>query len=185
MITKRFGISPLPYPHSFTLWMVLIWLYTCGIQPAMSAQEMPIPLRIQAATFSKMFKYDNSLQGKNPIRVLIVFDDKTKTVKKELESAFRSSSIETSAVTSEMLEQTILNSDVVYFMPGMEDQAHLCKKYKKLSIAGIATYAVKGDVSITVGLENNYPRLMVNMTSLISEGHDLSAGLMKFVKLLK
>jgi hypothetical protein len=148
-------------------------------------QDMQVPIRIQAATFSKVFKYDSKLKGKNPIRLLVVYNNRSREVKEQLLEACQNASIKASAVIPEQLENRIKDSDVVYFMPGTQHLNQLCKKQKKLSIAGLEKYAKTGQISIALGLHNDKPRLYVNITSLMQEDHNLSANLLKIVQVYK
>ena len=162
---------------------IFIWLLLFLLIPeVVPSQQMDIPARIQVATLSKIFKYVPSLRAKNPVKLLLVYDKKTKSDKENFVTAFENASVEVKAVLPDEIENIISGYDVVYFMPGLQDHAELCKKHKKLSNAGVAKYAQNGEVSIALGLENDKPRLFINMSSLKNEGIHLSANLLKIAK---
>lgn len=158
--------------------------------PIAVAQKMSIPARIQAAMFSKVFKYDTQLKGKEPIHLLIIFDHKTNSEKDELVKTFESASIVVKTIHDKEIKNkyniTVFDSvDVVYIMPGLEGHSILCKEKKKLSIAGVSKYAEEGHVSITLGLVQDKPRFFISMPSLKGEEHNLSANLLKLSKVYK
>ena len=54
-----------------------------------------------------------------------------------------------------------------------------------LSISGVPELAEKGEVSVALGIENDKPKIIVNLERAKSEGHQLSADLLKLAKIIK
>ena len=165
--------------------LLLFLIFFCAVPKKVLPQQMQIPARIQAATFSKIFKYDTQLRDINPLKILIVYDSRSRSAKDELMEAFKNASLEVESAVSAELTRKINTADVIYFMPGLETNSSACKTHKKLSIAGMAKSAESGDVSVALGLVNNKPRLFVNMSSLLNEEHDLSANVLKISQVLR
>lgn len=93
--------------------------------------------------------------------------------------------MEIKAVLVNELEKNILGSDLVYFMPGFQNDAYLCKKYKVLSVTGISQYVENGNISLGFGIQNNKPKIYVNLTSLEKEAQSLSSDILRIAKIFK
>jgi molybdopterin converting factor small subunit len=148
-------------------------------------QSLDIPGRIQAATFSKVFKYSTRLRGTDPIRLLIVHNGRQRRELDELMQAFNNAAVVSFDVSYQELNQKIDSADVVYFMPGLENYTDICKQKEKLSISAYTPYTEKGNVSISMGLVQDRPRLFVHLSSLSKEGHDLSASILKISQVFR
>ena len=85
---------------------------------------------------------------------------------------------EADAVEPDKLVSEISGYDVVYFMPGLQKYAQLCEERKKLSICGMPEYIENGMVSIALGIENDKPRIYINIGHLRAEGKDVTAELL-------
>lgn len=85
-------------------------------------------------------------------------------------------------VLSDELEKYITNCDLVYFMPGNQDKATICKTYNVLSVTGISQYVEQGKISLAFGLQNNKPKIFINLSSLEKEGQSLSSELFRIAK---
>jgi hypothetical protein len=53
-----------------------------------------------------------------------------------------------------------------------------------LSISGDPSLAASGDVSVSIGEVDARPQIIVNMSRLKAEGHELSAQLLKLAKIV-
>ena len=94
----------------------------------------------------------------------------------------KSIGFEVDAAEPYKLVSEISRYDVVYFMAGLEKYATLCSEKKKLSICGIPEYVAKGNISIALGIENDKPRIYLNIKLLQAEGKDVSAELLGISK---
>jgi hypothetical protein len=148
-------------------------------------QSLAIPGRIQAATFSKVFKYSTRLRGTDPIRLLIVYNDGQRRERDELLEAFNNAAVAATAVSYEDLVSKVDSADVVYFLPGLKDHTNICKQKEKLSISAHTPYTEHGQVSISLGLVQDRPRLFIHLSSLSQEGHDLSASILKISQVFR
>lgn len=145
---------------------------------------MPVPENIQAALLPKVLKFSPEISSKAKVRMLIVYDNNSINSKDEFIKELGNSMI-IRAVLKDELEKNILGFDVVYFMPSIKDESVLCKKYKVLSVTGIAQYVEKGKISIGFGIQNNKPKILINLTSLEQEGQSLSSDILRISKIFK
>ncbi len=113
--------------------------------------------------------------------MLIVFDNNSETSKNEFIKEF-GRTMEIKAVYSNELEQNIANCDLVYFMPGLQNKATLCKKHQVLSVSGISQYVEQGEISLAFGIQNNKPKIFVNLSSFEKEGQSLSSDILRIAK---
>ncbi len=143
---------------------------------------MPVPENIQAALLPKVLKFNPKLSDKTTIKMLIVYDNNSQNTKdafiKELGVA-----IEVKAILSFELEENISGYDLVYFMPGLDDLSIICKTHKVLSVTGISQYVEEGRISLGIGIQNNKPKIFVNLTSLEKEGQSLSSDILRIAKI--
>jgi hypothetical protein len=145
---------------------------------------MPMPVNIQAALLTKVLKFNSHLAEKSLIHMLIVYNGTSKSSKDEL-LAQLDKSIEAKGISPEEIEQNIKNTDVVYFMPGLQEKSKICKANKVLTITGISKYVEEGDISIALGILNDKPKIFINVTSLKSEEQNLSSDLLRIAKVYK
>ena len=143
---------------------------------------MPVPENIQAALLSKVLKFNPELPQNTRIKMLVVFNGNSEINKNEFIKGI-GNSIEVKAITSIELEQYIEGCHLVYFMPGIRDQSSICKTYKKLSVTGISQYVEQGDISLGFGIQNNKPKILVNLTSLDEEGQSFSSDILRIAKI--
>jgi hypothetical protein len=148
------------------------------------AQNMPVPVNIQAALLVKILKFNPKIAEKNKIQILIVYNSSSKNSKDEL-LAELIKTMDAKAVMPEELEQNIKNCDLVYFLPGLQEKTKACKDNKVLSITGISKYVEEGNVSIAFGLQNDKPKIFINVTSLKSEDQNFSSDILRIAKIYK
>lgn len=184
---KRLTFSPFSckvcfegYMKKFFVLMILVNLFYWG-----SSELMEIPARIQVALFTKIFQYDNVLKNKQMIKLLIVYNDKSANLKDDIEQAFSNVSVKTSSVSIDKLTHQDPTYDVIYFMPNINYGTEICRNNKILSISTNKKLVEKGDVTIGLALEQNMPRVLINLTTLSKEGHEMSSQILKIAKVYK
>ena len=149
------------------------------------ASALPIPARIQAALFSKVFQYEHSLKSKESVRILIVYEERDYKVKDELVTAFLRAGFDVEYSNAKDITKYISGFDVVYFMNGTYDLTHLCKENNVLSISSNPKIVQSGDISIGIGLVNDLPRIFINLTGIELEGFKVSSQLLKIAVVYK
>ncbi len=147
------------------------------------AQEMPVPTKVQAVIFAKIFKFDQTLIDKGSFDVLIIYSDAS--VKDDVAKAFKENGISVSDVNATDFSGKASGASVAYVCPGVKVDKTLFSKNSILSITGLPSLVENGDVAIGIDLQNKKPKIIVNLKQLKSENHDISANLLKLAKIIK
>lgn len=158
-------------------------------QLSKAADEMPVPLELQAALFKKIFGFDKQLKDAEEITVLIAYstDETPVDLMTTLREEFEKVEINVNPVKTSKLVTEIGNGQVVYVMPGVDADVvnEITTDNSVLSISGLPELVETGKVSVAVGVESGKPKIMVNMTQTEAEGHEFSAQILKLAKVIK
>ena len=75
----------------------------------------------------------------------------------------------------------------VYLLPDVNTAQvkPFCTDGGILSISGVPSFADSGYVSVSIGEQDNRPQIIVNLSRLKSEGHQLSAELLKLARVIQ
>jgi len=149
-----------------------------------TSQSAQVPYHIQAAFWGKIFKHIPQLDDKR-VKILIVYDTKSETKKTTLMENIKSLGFEVNAVKPDQLVREITGYDVVYFMEELQKYATLCREKHKLSICGTPEYVETGAISIALGIENDKPRISINIKLLQAEGKDVTVELLKISQVFR
>ena len=150
------------------------------IAQVIQAQDMPVPVPVQARFFRKVFVYDKTIP-KEGIKLLVVVGDATPAdLKDEIVDAFNSIGIKASAAKAPQLATVGVGINVIYIAPGGDLRAakEFCKTNGILSISGFPNQARNGDVSISMDVVNESPKIIINPDRLKLEKQD-AAELMR------
>jgi hypothetical protein len=149
------------------------------------AQGASLPMNIQAALLTKVLKFNPKFIDKPQIKVLIIYNRSTRLNKEELASELVAKNIDVKAILPDELGNNIKNCDIVYFMPGISDQDGICKANKVMTISGAAKFVEEGQMSIAFGVQNDKPKIYINVTSLKLEDQNISSELLRIAKVYK
>lgn len=166
-------------------WLLLfaLFMFICNYQ--LQAQPANVPMNIQAALLSKVLKMDSKLSEKEQIKVLVVYNNKSNIMKEELSAELEGKGFNVKSVLPGEVEQSAKNYDVVYFMPGLTDYSGACKANKVLTITCVSKNVENGQMSIAFDIQNDKPKIFVNVTSLKMEEQSLSSDLLRIAKVYK
>lgn len=160
---------------------LIVIIFFIGITICFS-QNPPLPEKFQAALLVKVLKFSPTLSQKKNLRILIV-DESDSGNKKELLENLLADHMDVKSIYPQELEEHISNSDVVFFISAIQPhQAELCKKNKVLSVSGFSENIEKGLVSLAFGVQNNKPKIFINLKSLGSEGQSLSSEILRIAE---
>lgn len=151
----------------FTIMLVL-----AGVVCSVFAQEMPVPILVQARYFKKVFGYNKSIP-KDQIKVVIVYADASAEDKDDLVQAFSAMGMSASAVkTGQLASQSGVH--VVYVAPGVDVRVvkEFCRANGVLSITGVPKWVKDGDISIGLDVVNEQPKVLVSADRLKTERQD-------------
>lgn len=175
------SFSKVKYRPFFLMRILIILILSLNAINFSYSQTMPVPENIQAALLPKVLKFSPTLSQKAKLKMLIVYDNNSQVSKDELIKGI-SSIMDVKAIRPEELPQYITNADLVYFMVGLQKSVEICKTYKVLSVTGISQYVEQGNISLGFGLQNNKPKIYVNLSSLGKEGQSLSSEILRIAK---
>jgi hypothetical protein len=120
--------------------------------------------------------------------VYLVGSEADETMMQSLADAFRGAGLIPEIVTTGILEGSLAaSSSVVYMMPGadLEQVTQFCASTKLLTISGLPSFAEQGHVSVSIGKKDDRPQIIVNLSRLKTEEHDLSADVLKLAKIIR
>ncbi len=155
--------------------------------PRIAAQPSAIPSELQAAIFAKVFNYDKKIRKPNgTFKVVIVVSDKYRKHAKSLASGFNKVKVQTTFAKWEELSGKMNAASAVYVFGSENIKAieKLCYQHKVLSISGNPALVQAGKVAVAIGISNNKPQIIVNLSRSKREGHGFSAQLLKLVKII-
>ncbi len=165
--------------------MLCLALLVCA--GAAYAETPALPPRLQAVLFKKIFHYDRTF-ARAAARVLVAHTPGGAKRAEELVKAFADVGIQASAVNVEEVAGQLTEGVVLYALPEVSPAAFkaLAAKSKVLTISGSAALARAGDVGIAVAPRaDGKPEILVNLSRVKAEGHELSSDLLRVATILK
>ncbi len=145
---------------------------------------MGVPVGIQATMISRLVKCNTKLGSKSMFNMLIVYSSRTETQKNMLYQEMKNKAHINSIYEADF-NLNNKNVDVVYFMPGCEAAADICKQKKVLSIASTVKVVQSGSVSVAIATENDKTRIFVNLSSLKAEDQQFSTDILRIARVFK
>lgn len=163
--------------------LAILFVFFC-MGNSLYAQNISVPEDIQAALLVKVLKYNPQIPQTEKARILVVYNTSTELNKDEFVKGLGESMIVKAIMPTE-LEDNISGYDVVYFMPGIHGYSEICKSNNVLSVTGTAEYVEEGEVSLGFSIQNNKPKILVNLTSLDEETQSFSSDILRIAKIFK
>jgi NADPH-dependent glutamate synthase beta subunit-like oxidoreductase len=143
------------------------------------AQEMAVPVFVQAKWMSKIFEYVKSLQGK-AIKVAVVHGDEFEEAE-DFVAALKSNKMDAFATKN---AGSVSDANVVYMAPGAKssDAARLANKLGALSVTGVNKFFDAGNASIGILASGEKIQVMFNSDQIKNERVEVSPDLMRVAK---
>jgi len=157
--------------------IILITLVICLSSLNISAQDMAVPVNLQAALFKKIFTFNRTLQAKGNFEVAVLGASGNDMV-----AAFKEAGVNAKAVAG---DQIPAGAAVVYIMPGTNPPSQQSASKSVLSISGVTSNVESGKVAIGLGVEGGKPKIIIHMGQLKAEGQDVSADLLKIATVIQ
>ncbi len=162
---------------------ILVILNVCKA----NAQITPISAAEQAILFKKIFTYVKTLENPSPT-VLLVYDSKSE-YPKDLIDAFTKEDINVIATHPNAIDTINENIQVVYIVAGVS-AAGISKIFSlenKLFISGEPEYIIEGKASVGVGkdMEEERYKILINLSTLAKNSHEISSELISLAKIIK
>jgi hypothetical protein len=172
----------------------------------LTGEEIPVPLDLQAKLLLKILTFDRNLEKRadSAVVVGIVYnpeDTDSKKVKSEFSKALGKYSdkkvkglpvsqigLKYSSWANLLNNIRSYNVSVLYVTSGNSDNLEEILKASRadsvLTVTGVLKYVEEG-VSIGIGLKENKPQIMVNLSSAEAEGTDFSSQLLRLAKVIE
>ena len=157
-----------------------------------AADQAPLDYKEQTSMFKRILSYDRSLRQSERVVVLVVARSKASAAAEKAATAFRESEMYPAVVTVGGLNDDLTaalspGSTVIYVMPDVDvtkvkDFAAL-KGF--LTLSGVPSHADEGYVSVSVEVENDRPKIVVNLPRLEEERHQLAAELLGLARVIR
>ena len=153
--------------------------------PACAQAQVSPPL--QASTFDKIFDFDRALVDRVKLKVLLVHDAAGRDAAVALQQAFSAAAIAAEPVPLSAAVARFGEGMVAYVWPttATPDLLKAAATARVLTIAGDAALAEQGKVSVGLGMRGDKADIVVNLDRVGQEGHDFSAQLLKFARVLR
>jgi TonB family protein len=152
------------------------------------AQTSPVPPTVQATTFDKIFDFDRALGDRVKLKVLLVHDAASgRDAAIALQQAFGAAAIAAEAVPLSAAAGRLQPGVVAYLLPGTAtpELLNAVAMAKVLTISGDAALAEQGKASVGLAMRGDKPEIVVNLDRVTQEGHDFSAQLLKFARVVR
>lgn len=193
----------LPLFRSLVLHVIL-----CAVllRPAVHAQDMPVPVELQAPLMIKVFSYDRALKALdgNVLMIAIIYQSEyrlsavTKTniiaqlssLPEKVTNGWKLKLVELQYTSTQDLESELKRKQIqiAYITPmravDIGGVASVLAKYKVRSVTGVPDYVRLG---LTVGFDSNAekPVIMVNHPAVRATGIDFNAQLLKLSRIIE
>jgi hypothetical protein len=170
------------------------------------AQKMPVPINTQVTLFSKILTFDRNLRSRagKEINIGIVyqknfrtsFDAQDRFITAMAENQIKEiDGISVHCLPVELnnvIDLTKIiqenNIDILYITPmrsfDLEKIIDHTKASQTLTITGVPEY-VEAGLAVGIGLKNDKPMIIINLTTSKAEGADFSSQLLKLAKVLQ
>lgn len=178
---------PLPHPNPLPESMnhgpllprrlVGLLLLLVGAAP-LQAQDMVVPIETQAEIFNVTFKLNRTIQGVQPLRILVLYNGATDPAQlRQIVAAFRKRGHVAEPLHMDQLKQVDrVDAEVLYIAPGIHNIDGVGRKYKVLTITGMPHLVERNAVSLGTNNRNNKPGIIANLISLKSEDQEMLAA---------
>jgi TonB family protein len=154
-----------------------------------SAQPSPVPPPLQATTFDKIFDFDRALGDRVKLKVWLVHDaaGSGRDAAAALQGAFSAAAIAAEPVALPAAAARFQSGSVAYLLPGTATPELLAAaaSAKVLTISGDAALAEQGKASVGLAMRGDKAEIVVNLDRVAQEGHDFSAQLLKFARVVR
>lgn len=171
-----------------------ISLVFTSIAPSYS-NEKSITLDIQSLILLKTISYDRTIQG-NEVNIAVIFDpansnsinskDQIIDNIKVLKQGIKNKVIKVNPVSFNSISSS-KSADIYYLtkdLPSSSSISQASRNNKIITWSVDSSDVRQGNASISVINKNNRPKLLINIRTLRSEGHDLSSQLLKLSEII-
>lgn len=159
-------------------------MYMFWIQPASGEDIQTAPVSVQAAIFLKLLEFDKNISSGGSISIYVLGSpsfaaEMKKAEGKAVGAATIGKVIEGSGLPSEKHSAVYIGTESV-----LSQMQTYTTTNKVLSMTGIPELASKG-ITLTVGISEGKPKIMLNLSSSKDEGIDWNPAILKVAATVK
>ncbi len=138
-----------------------------------------LPLRLQAVLMEKILLFDRSLPKGQPQMVVLIYGEESDQAE-QIHRALAELGVRSTMVNAGDLRRAP-DAQLVYIFPrGLTPAVREWTMQRHaLSFTGDTDPVKSGQVAVALTLEARKPHIMVNLTVVKAQGHDLSSGLLQ------
>ncbi len=164
--------------------IMIILLIISGIK--LYSQISPATPGLQAILFSKIFSYVRTLDPEDRINLLVVYTENISEAN-EIGEAFGSENFDVTISKLSEITENLKKTSIVYLVDtsGKTKLDSLFSLKNHLFISGVPELVEKGIASIGVGIEDDRPRIIINLNRLEDESHQVSSELLSLAKVIR
>ncbi|MDP6775356.1 MAG: YfiR/HmsC family protein [Candidatus Latescibacteria bacterium] len=184
----------------------LVVLCACSlvVVPGVRAQEMPVPVPIQAALFTKILAFDRSLPPTDPegLVVAVLYQEKVRSsvnAKDEwieaIESIGSDGRLEASCLPIDITDPNVLRASLtnrgihaIYVTPlravEIREITAASRSLKIRTFTGVPEYVGAG-IGVGIGMKGERPEILINLDASKAEGTDFRARLLKLARIVR
>ncbi len=170
------------------------------------AQQMPVPVEDQAPLFFKILSFNRNLKVKSgdKLTIAVIYQEKYRSSKvaqnefvafvknnKELQiNGFRVKCVpvDLADLTAPVSSLNLKEIDAFYVTPirafDITEICRLSRTRKIITMSGVPDYVSEG-ISIGLDIEDEHPKILINLNAARSEGIDFNSQLLKLVKVIE
>jgi hypothetical protein len=155
--------------------------------PARAHAHDVLPPRVQASLFKRIFAYDPALHAKPRLSVVVLHGRLTAAQAGEVVEAFEAEGFAVAQCEIGTAHAALDDATVLYALPDVpvHSLAELARSRRLLTVSGDADAALRGDVSVALRrTAGGQPEIVVHLSRLAAEGHELSARLLKLATVI-
>ena len=162
-------------------------LAVAAVPSVLAGEEMPVPPKLQAALFQKIFGYDKAIGSAAAARIGVVFADAAPGVRDEVVKTFTEAGLAVTPVKLSALPGGAGNVNVLYVLPGAGSPviAQAAKAGKLLVISGVPSFAESGVAGIALETVSDKPKIVVNLAAVKAAEHSLAPDLLKLSRVVQ
>ena len=183
--------------RSWRILFPLLVILSAAITPTADGETFPIPARVQMLLFSKIWMFDRSVAGRDPIVMAVLYQSTYRTsteAKDQLIDAVRAERLQIRCVPVPLddvagisIELQQVKADVFYVteMRGINipDVVAISRARQIKTITVVGGYLEAG-VAIGLRVRNDRPVIVVNLRAAKAEGSDLTGQLLKVATII-
>jgi len=181
------------FVQKIAMWCAVLCAASCPI----FAEDVLVPMDVQVALFTKIWKLDRTFPGP-PVRIGVIYQEEYRpsaNVATQLLAAIRAAGLPIHCTLIDLDEQATVRQriptqgfDVFYVTPlraiDIGTIAEISRANRIRTITGVTEYVAAG-LGVGIGLLKQRPRIVINLRGTRAEGSEFRAQLLKLSRVIE